>query len=915
MLIMTYVLLAEKPSAAKNMAKAFGGQTGTYKGQSYRIESLLGHIMEFVEPHEMVHEDLQDDFKSWEPNTMPWNINEMNWKRQPQKTRNPKTGKVGSKAGVLKDIKKALSGATAIVIATDKDPSGEGQLIGWEVIQALGWKGDVKRIYFIDESEKELQKGFDNIEDLPNLANINQDGEFVKADVRSKWDFISMQLTRLSTHAARSQGYNTVVRQGRLKSVMTKLVADQLTLVKAYVKKPYFEVRYKDDNNNVYRRTFDPDVDTWRFADKADAEKDASNYKQSDIVQESKKRRETSPGKLLDLGGLASILTSKGYKSQEVLKTYQKMYEATIVSYPRTEDKFISHEQYNEMLPLVDKIADVVGADKALLTHRQPRKTHVKDGGAHGANRPGLKVPKSLDELTKYGPSAKAIYEILAKNFLAMFGENYVYDSIKAHVKDHPSFKATINIPVSQGFKAIFDADSETKVEDDDDDTEKDGVGVGRIGEPIVAEGVNKKPPHPTHKWLERQLGRYDVGTGATRVGTLSEVTSGKYALLTDSRGRLGLTQTGEVAAVLLEDSRIGDPKVTETLFKSMNDAGDFKVSADEILKTVVEVVKHDKEVYYRNAQKLQKAVGKPKDSLKGYVQKPKATGVYKPTGERVTFNKEWGGCTFTDDEVAKLLNGDVIRIRATAKDGNTYEVEGSLGQGEYKGKSFWGFMRKKASDYTRENAPFPASWAKYTFTKEDEQKLRNGEKINIDAVSQKGNKFNVDVSFELKEYKGNQTWGIEPHFKQASDYTSETAPFPKEWSGHVFTKVEEAKLRKGEKIKIRATSKRTGKDFDAEVTFEVTDFNGNKGWRIKPHFNGGSGGKKPEEYTRKDAPFKPEFSGYTLTKKEQEQVRNGDRVMVTATSKKGKQFTCALSLELKEFKGRKFWGLEAHFD
>ena len=474
---MTYLLLAEKPSAAKNFAKALGGMNGTYDGQAYQVQALFGHMLEFVEPHEMVGEREKNDFKSWEPGTMPWDVSQLNWKKQAQKSKNMRTGKITSKAGAIQDVKKAAKGASAIVIATDKDPSGEGQLIGWEVIQAIGWSGPVKRMYFMDESEKELQKGFKNIQDLPSY---DKDGEYVKANVRSQWDFISMQLTRLATHAARSKGYGVVVRQGRLKSVMTKLVADQLALVKAYKKKPYYEVKYKDENGNTYARKFDEDKDSWRFNNKADAEKDQKNYGPSGVIQDSKARKETAPGKLLDLGGLASILGTRGYKSKEVLATYQKMYEAKIVSYPRTEDKFISTEQFKEMLPLVDKIAGVVGADASLLTHRQPRKTHVKEGGAHGANRPGTVVPKSLDELSKYGLSAKAIYETLAKNFLAMYGENYVYDSIKGHIEKHPAFTTTVSVPIDQGFKAIFDADKETADEDGDDDTST-GLGKKRL--------------------------------------------------------------------------------------------------------------------------------------------------------------------------------------------------------------------------------------------------------------------------------------------------------------------------------------------------------------------------------------------------------------------------------------------------
>jgi DNA topoisomerase III len=833
---MTYLLLAEKPSAAKNFAKALGGMNGSYNGQPYQVQTLYGHMLEFVEPHEMVSgEQEKKDFKSWEPGTMPWDVTQLNWKKQPQKSKNMKTGKMTSKAGAIQEVKKAAQNASAIVIATDKDPSGEGQLIGWEVIQAIGWTGPVKRMYFIDESEKELQKGFKNIQDLPSY---HKDGEYVKADVRSRWDFISMQLTRLSTHAARSKGYNVVVRQGRLKSVMTKLVADQLALVKAYKKKPYFEVKYKDEVGNVYTRKFDEDKDKWRFGSKQDAEKDKMNYGPSAVVQDSKTRKETAPGKLLDLGGLASILGTRGYKSKEVLATYQKMYEAKIVSYPRTEDKFISTEQFNEMLPLVDKIASVVGADTSLLTHRKPRKTHVKDGGAHGANRPGTVVPKSLDELSKFGPSAKAIYETLAKNFLAMFGENYVYDSIKGHIEKYPAFTTTVSVPIDQGFKAIFDADKETSDEDGEDNT---STGLGQNGSPIVAEGVNKKPPHPSHKWLEKQLSKYEVGTGATRVSTLSDVTNGKTALMVDARGKLTLTKIGEIAAVLLEGSQIGDPGVTEKLFKAMKDAGDFKVKPHDVLDTATKLVKHDKEVFYRNAETLMQKVGSPDASMKQFQPKPKTEGVFKPTGETVRFNKEWGGHTFTPKEIEKLLSGEMITIQAKSqKTGKVYRVEGSLEKGEYEGKPFWGFQRRKADSYTRENAPFPKEWSGYTFTKEDEIKLRAGEKVNIKAVSNKtGKPFEVGVTFELREYEGSKTWGIQPHFAPRKD---------------------------------------------------------------------------PSEFTRANAPFKPEFSGYKLTQKEIQDVRAGEKVMVTAKSKKGKSFTCNVSLELKEFKGKKFWGLEAHF-
>lgn len=50
------------------------------------------------------------------------------------------------------------------------------------------------------------------------------------------------------------------------------------------------------------------------------------------------------------------------------------MYEDDYVSYPRTEDTKVDQKDFDELLPLVDSIANVVGIDKSLLTHRTARK-------------------------------------------------------------------------------------------------------------------------------------------------------------------------------------------------------------------------------------------------------------------------------------------------------------------------------------------------------------------------------------------------------------------------------------------------------------------------------------------------------------------------------------------------------------
>ncbi|GAP05170.1 topoisomerase-like protein, partial [Fructobacillus tropaeoli] len=65
----------------------------------------------------------------------------------------------------------------------------------------------------------------------------------------------------------------------------------------------------------------------------------------------STQQKETQPPKLLDLASLSAILAKEGFQAKEVASTYQKLYEAKIVSYPRTEDKTITPEQYEDLRP------------------------------------------------------------------------------------------------------------------------------------------------------------------------------------------------------------------------------------------------------------------------------------------------------------------------------------------------------------------------------------------------------------------------------------------------------------------------------------------------------------------------------------------------------------------------------------
>jgi len=732
------LLIAEKPSAARNMAKALGGMSGSYQGTDFEIVALRGHLYEYVEPAEQVDASLAEKYKSWDLNNLPWEPNDIQWKR-----------KASTQSGIgeiLRTLEAKAKSAAEIVCATDVDPSGEGGLLFAEPLIELGIvPRKLTRMYFTDEAEASIQKAFVARKEI--VGGLRNFDEYKKAVTRSKFDWLTQQFTRVATVSAAQQA---VLRQGRLKSAMLLLVGEQKKAYEEYVKKPFFQNRFKDENGVVYTDPEQP-----QFPDAASV---PQTFSRSAIVVDSVSQKSTVPPRLLDLAGLSSRLSGKGVKADQVLAVYQKMYEDQVVSYPRTEDKTVTTEQFNELLPLVNKIAAVVGVDAALLTHRAPRKTHVKDTGAHGANRPGPKVPASMDDLTqKYGPVAKFIYEELARSFLAVLAEDYLYESQLGHVKDYPSFKGTAAVPTSLGWKQVFFEDKDSGGGDASADDEN-ASGLGQNADPFIFEGANKRPEHPSMKWLMKQLEKRDVGTGATRTSTYAEVTKAqsaknKYPLMSEQKGRIALTEFGEMGYRLLPGTRIGDLGMTEHVYQEMREVAAGTKTTDDVIGVVASWVTQDIQTMQRNAAAMRGELG----LTQAVLQKEKVEGVWATTREQVRFNREWSGYRFTDAEVQKLLAGEQINVTATSsKTGNPFTVHGKLAPGEFNGKPTFGFQLVGfgALDASGQELP-PEVWCGHTFTAAEKKKLAAGEKIFADNfVSKKGNTFAATVRFGAEDGK-----------------------------------------------------------------------------------------------------------------------------------------------------------------
>lgn len=730
---MTVGILTEKPSAARNFAKALGGQSGTYNGEDYVIVFARGHLFELKQPVDQVAPAKRERYGSWALKDLPWDVTDFAFEREKKKD----TSKL------LADIKKTLSSCDSVILAGDTDPSGEGFLLAWEIVSELGLSHKpIYRMYFTDESPASIQKAFVS---RKRLSSPEDHDEYRMAWLRSRWDFLSMQWTRIASELVDKRA---IVRQGRLKSAMTVLVGDQLKAHNEWKKVPFYEPRFRDENGVMY---IDPDAT--RCARESDV--DLSGLHASGVTVDSKTMKRSGPPRMLDLAGLSALLSTKGVKAGDLLKIYQKMYESQVVSYPRSSDRHVTKEQYAELVRNAPAIARAVGIDPSLLTHTAARSTHVKDSGAHGANRPGPNIPSSLAEVeSKYGKTGAMIYELLARSALAVLAEDYEYEAQKGHVTDFPAYVGSCSVPKKQGWKAVL---GDASMADDDD--ENDVTGLGTQAQPFVHEGVPSQPVAPTVKWLMKQLERRDVGTGATRTSTFAEVSSSKarYPLMDETKGRITLTETGEMSYRLLPGTHIGDLAITERVFSDMKAVAKGEKQADDVLAEVARLVTDDIAVMTANAQTMRKDLG-----MGDYVEKEYFEGTWEKTGAHVRFNRTWSGHRFTDQECMDLLAGKDIEITATSKrTGDDFTVIGSFGEYEFEGRKCIGFI----PDFTKPTSAAKRGVAPKTMlgvklTDEQREKIEAGEKVKVKGMKSKKSGKNFDAYLFLED-KPDGTRGI----------------------------------------------------------------------------------------------------------------------------------------------------------
>lgn len=822
------LIIAEKPSAARNFQKALGGTSGMFEGDEYTIVNLFGHVLAHEAPEKTAYPQFKETVGGFgNLENLPWDYKWFDFDRKVPAGKN-----VSDIRNLIADIKGYLTNGYIPVIASDIDAMGEGDLLVTEVLTYIGYKGKIYREYHVDETKAGFTKALREKKDV----TARNDG-LMKAVTRSTLDFLTQQLVRAATVTIQTKGYRLPrpVPVGRLQSTIMALMGDQIEAVKNYKPSSVWESRYKLDDLVLTA----PGVPQFATKDSWDA---------GDLPLKARVREvkatpgHTAPPKALDLTSLGAMMATKGLDSKKTMAMAQKMYEDAVITYPRTEDDFVTPEQFRESLRTLDQVIELMGMDPAVFTHREPRRTHVKEGGSHGALRPGSKIPENIADLDgKYGSGAATLYRTITERFLMMFLEDteWVRHDYETEGTD-PVFKGSVRVVTRKGV---------TNPDEDASDIKMTLPDISKLAELYAHEVKSVAPQKPTESWLLKQLKKVNVGTASTQVPTVGRMVGDddKFPLNKGKKSSdpLTLTPIGYVGYKVAKGISLGTPECTRKYEEMVKEVVGGKMTQDECYRQFTDTMKQDIQTIYGMSFNF--------DDLGFQKTAEKAIGTWK--GETVKIPISHAGHVFTRDELDRLFMDETVEFDGFDFNKNPIKVAVKLANLTYEGKPYVGFqdMAYCYGTFQGSQIKFKRTYMGHTFSDAECNSLLAGAELEFEATMKDGEKKMLKGSLQKQKTASGVTfYGVKAEFPLREGYVrgifkgKEAVQFKGSWSDHVFTQDEINRLLAGETISITYTSKKDGSPAQASGKLEWQTYEGRKFLGFKADFGKkGSKGKK----------------------------------------------------------------------
>lgn len=564
------LVITEKPSVARGIYPILGANTknnGYMEGNGYIVSWCFGHLVGLYYP---------DDYcEKWAQK--PWNFSQLPMLPDAWKFKISKSCR--DQFYILKKLMND-NRVDQIICATDADR--EGECIFRYVYNLSGCRKPVKRLWVSSLEESAISSALNNMKPMSAYDNLYSAG-FCRA--KADW-LVGMNGSRLF-----SCRYKDMLSLGRVQTPTLAMIVKRDGEIKNFVKQKYFTVVLDCGDFSLSSER----IDNVSISDSLVSLCDGSNVVITSVEKEIKT---VNPPKLYDLTTLQRDANKAyGYTAQQTLDCMQFLYEAKLVTYPRTDSQYLSDDMEQTALKVINAIDDVF--DFGTVPYPDIKKciNNSKVTGHH-AIIPTLNI--STADLEKIPTIEKNVLKLIANRLICASAGPHKYEAVKVTaVCNDTEFSASGKTSLDQGWKQYELKNSEDK----EDAKILSSVTEGQqfTVSASKSEHFTSSPKPYTEDTLLSAMENagqenYDedsekkgLGTPATRAGTIEGLIKHGYA---ERKGKkITATEKG-VNLINVVPEEVKSPQLTAEWEMQLQQIERGEYSSDEFLNSIVLFVK-----------------------------------------------------------------------------------------------------------------------------------------------------------------------------------------------------------------------------------------------------------------------------------------------------------------------------------
>ncbi len=424
---MSYCLVvAEKPSVGAAYAKVLGAtnrQDGYWEGNGYLVSWCVGHLVELAPPN------------VYDAKYVKWSIADL--PILPEKWQYLVSTSTKKQFGILQKVMNRPD-VDSIVCATDA--GREGELIFRLVYQQAGCKKPFSRLWLSSMEENAIREGFAHLK-----PSTEYDALYNAALCRERADWmVGINASRLFSCL-----YGQPLAVGRVMTPVLAMTVVREAAIAAFVPEKFYTVALTlADGGSASSK---------RFAQKMDAERLLSKCRKEERVTVQKMKRKEkyeSPPPLYDLTALQRDANRLlGFTAQQTLDYAQSLYEKRLITYPRTDSRFLTEDMAASIPGLVTDTGKVFAVEK-------PLPIHVRQviNGSKVTDHHALLPTKSMAnaDLAALPVGERNVLRLIAARLLCAVGEQHRYAETTLTTEcAGEEFTANGKVVLSEGWKAM----------------------------------------------------------------------------------------------------------------------------------------------------------------------------------------------------------------------------------------------------------------------------------------------------------------------------------------------------------------------------------------------------------------------------------------------------------------------------